>query len=465
MTIVYQTVTAGNSYSRIVSASNTIYFATENLPQGLSINQEGVISGVLQQAGRFAITILARGLGGTSAAILDLTVNASPTPFITSVDAVTHEAGTAFSYQITASSPTAILSYGATSLPTGLSVNTGTGLITGTPTSVSNDAVITVTATVSATNAAGTGNQNLIFTLQQRPVITSSLATVSYNLNSTITPYTITASKSPILFSASNLPSGLSVDSVTGIISGVVEQIPGDFSVVLSASNSVLTGTATKHIEVNSAPIITSSDTVLNIFEGDPATYQITALAYPAITSYGWNPPTNWNINTGTGLVTGGNNQNATRLASATNSLGTGTKSVSVIGVGTNPAFISSPTLEVTLNTFAWGTVPVEQVTPSRYLIYRNGPYITRPSNSGVVIDCRWSTTRASNGNGQYDCSRKLYFNSELISYKFTSQTTANLDFFQRFFPGSGVYILETITTTTGGSRGVTFVFTDELYS
>jgi hypothetical protein len=75
MTIVYQTVTAGNAYSRTITASNTIYFAAENLPQGLSINQEGVISGELQQAGRFAITILARGLGGTSAAILDLTIN------------------------------------------------------------------------------------------------------------------------------------------------------------------------------------------------------------------------------------------------------------------------------------------------------------------------------------------------------------------------------------------------------
>ena len=75
MTIVYQTVTAGNVYSRTITASNAIYFAAENLPQGLSINQNsGVISGQLQQAGRFAITILARGVGGTSAAVLDLTI-------------------------------------------------------------------------------------------------------------------------------------------------------------------------------------------------------------------------------------------------------------------------------------------------------------------------------------------------------------------------------------------------------
>ena len=220
MTTVYQTVTAGNVYSRTITASNTICFAAENLPQGLSINQEGVISGVLQQTGRFAITILARGLGGTSAAILDLTVNTPPAPFITSVDAVTHEMATAFSYQITASSPTAILSYGATGLPTGLTINTSTGLITGTPTSASDDAVITVTATISATNSAGTGNQNLVFTLQQRPVITSSLATLNLTFDTPMSSYTVTATKSPISYGASPLPSGISINSDTGIISG-----------------------------------------------------------------------------------------------------------------------------------------------------------------------------------------------------------------------------------------------------
>jgi hypothetical protein len=230
MTIVYQTVTAGNVYSRTLNAPNAEFFLALNLPQGLSINQNsGVISGELQQAGRFAITILARGAGGTGAAVLDLTVTAPPAPFITSVDAVTHETTTAFSYQITASSPTAILSYGATSLPTGLSVDTGTGLITGTPTSVSNDAVVNVTATVSATNAAGTGSQNLIFTLQQRPVITSSLTPLTLTSGVAMSPYTVTATKSPTSFNAFTLPSGLTVNTNTGVISGtpVLEsQIP-----------------------------------------------------------------------------------------------------------------------------------------------------------------------------------------------------------------------------------------------
>jgi len=226
MTITYENRFAGYPYSRTLTAPNAIFFTAENLPESLSISSSGVISGMLQQVGRFAITVLCRSAGGTSATILDLTVNAPPTPFIASADAVTHEMATAFSYQITASSPIAILSYGATSLPTGLSVNTSTGLITGTPTSVSNDPVITVFATISATNANGTGSLPLTFTLQQRPTITSSLVARSYSEGVAISPYTITATKSPTSFGASSLPPGLTVDSITGVISGTPSGIP-----------------------------------------------------------------------------------------------------------------------------------------------------------------------------------------------------------------------------------------------
>ena len=67
---------------------------------------------------------------------------------ITSATTASGTVGSAFSYQITATNtPT---SYGATGLPAGLSVNTATGLISGTPTAAG-----TSTVTLSATNSAG----------------------------------------------------------------------------------------------------------------------------------------------------------------------------------------------------------------------------------------------------------------------------------------------------------------------
>ena len=71
-------------------------------------------------------------------------------PVITSPGAASGKQGSAFSYQITATnSPT---SFGATGLPTGLWVNTSTGLISGTPTTAGSS-----TITLSASNSGGTG--------------------------------------------------------------------------------------------------------------------------------------------------------------------------------------------------------------------------------------------------------------------------------------------------------------------
>lgn len=79
-------------------------------------------------------------------------------PVITSATTATGTVGVAFSYQITASNtPT---SFDATGLPGWLSVNTSTGLISGTPA-----AAETVNLTISAGNAAGPGSASLEITI------------------------------------------------------------------------------------------------------------------------------------------------------------------------------------------------------------------------------------------------------------------------------------------------------------
>jgi hypothetical protein len=80
-------------------------------------------------------------------------------PVITSSDTASGTIGTAFSYQITGTnSPT---SFGALGLPTGLTVDTASGLISGTPTG----AALTFSVTVSATNGGGTGSAPLTLTI------------------------------------------------------------------------------------------------------------------------------------------------------------------------------------------------------------------------------------------------------------------------------------------------------------
>ncbi|HJU17552.1 MAG TPA: DUF4082 domain-containing protein [Stellaceae bacterium] len=101
-------------------------------------------------------------------------------PAITSPSAASGSVGAAFSYQITATNnPT---SFNATGLPGGLSVNTTTGLISGTPTAAGNFNV-----TISATNSAGTGSATLALSIVTSgstaslfsPSTTPSIVTVS----------------------------------------------------------------------------------------------------------------------------------------------------------------------------------------------------------------------------------------------------------------------------------------------
>jgi phosphatidylinositol-3-phosphatase len=80
-------------------------------------------------------------------------------PQITSAGTATGAMGTAFSYQITATnSPT---SFNAIGLPAGLTVNTSSGLISGTPTAAG-----TSNVTLSATNSSGTGTGSLTVTIK-----------------------------------------------------------------------------------------------------------------------------------------------------------------------------------------------------------------------------------------------------------------------------------------------------------
>ena len=156
-------------------------------------------------------------------------------PVITSATKASGTVGTAFSYQITATnSPT---SYGATGLPAGLTVNSTTGLISGTPTAAG-----TSTVTLSATNAGGTGNATLTLTITvAAPVITS--ATKASGTVGTAFSYQITATNAPTSYGATGLPAGLTVNSTTGLISGT-PTAAGTSTVTLSATNAGGTGNA-----------------------------------------------------------------------------------------------------------------------------------------------------------------------------------------------------------------------------
>jgi endonuclease YncB( thermonuclease family) len=79
-------------------------------------------------------------------------------------------------------------------------------------------------------------------TSEPTPVITSALtANGTYG---TAFSYTITASNTPTSFNALNLPAGLTVDTLSGVISGTITAAPGNYTITLEAFNGGGSGTA-----------------------------------------------------------------------------------------------------------------------------------------------------------------------------------------------------------------------------
>jgi len=88
------------------------------------------------------------------------------------------------------------------------------------------------------------------------PTITSSL--VSSATGGTSFSYQITASDTPTSYNATGLPTGLAIDTATGLITGI-PVFPTTFAVGLSASNGDGTGSASLVLTVNPPSSVSNS--------------------------------------------------------------------------------------------------------------------------------------------------------------------------------------------------------------
>lgn len=313
------TAQVGNSFNYRITASNLpIVYGALNLPSGLTLNAtSGDISGVPTTVGNATLTISASNGAGTASRTLSLTI-LPPTPVITSASTSNGTYYTAYRHQITASnSPT---QFTATNLPSGLGINTKTGLISGTPLLDG-----TFTAKIFATNAGGTANQTLTFVIAPILPRITSLGTATAQVGSSFY-YRITATNLARSYDATNLPIGLTLNATSGEISGV-PTTAGNASVTISASNGA--GTASRTLPITilpPTPVITSATSATGTF-GTPYSHQITATNSPrqySVTSL----PTGLTLNANTGLISGTPRTDGSFVAkiSATNAGGTGTQ-------------------------------------------------------------------------------------------------------------------------------------------
>ena len=209
-----------NAGATDANSGDTLTFSASNLPTGLSINPStGKISGTPSAAGTFNPTVTVSDGTVTDSQSFSWTISPNNVPVLSAIGNQTGTIGTAVSISPMASDANSeSVTWSASGLPAGLSINTGTGVITGTPTT--NNAYST---TVSIDDGyGGTDSKAFTFTIANTASVLAMFgaqaSTVGEAVN--LSPSASDTNGDTISWSATGLPSGLAINAATGEISG-----------------------------------------------------------------------------------------------------------------------------------------------------------------------------------------------------------------------------------------------------
>jgi len=302
----------GVAYNQTLARSGgttpfTWAISSGSLPAGLSlVGSTGVISGTPTASGTSNFTArVTDNVGATATKALSIAVTATLTITTSSLPADT--VGVAYSQTLAASGGTTPYTWAISSgsLPAGLSLVAGTGAITGTPTT---SGTSNFTARVTD-NVAATATKALSIVINAAVSITTSSLpadTINVAYNQTLAATGGTGAKTWAISSGS-LPTGLSLNSSTGAITGT-PTASGTSNFTARATDAVgATGTKALSIVINAAPSITTS----SLPGGTVGTaYSQTMAATGGTTPLTWavlsgSLPAGLSLNSSTGAITG----------------------------------------------------------------------------------------------------------------------------------------------------------------
>lgn len=360
------------------------------LPAGLTLNAAtGVITGTPTAAGTSNFTVQAadsgtpqqkvtKALSITIVQQLVITNNSLPTGAVTSTYAAT--------LQSSGGTPAVTWSISVGTLPAGLTLNAGTGAITGTPTTAGTSN-FTVQATDSGTPAQ-VATKALSITIN--PVL--AITTTSMSSGTVGTAYTQTLQTngggiSPITWSITlgALPGGLTLTASTGVISGT-PTASGTFNFTVQAADSGTpqqTDSKALSISVATAPLSVVTTGLPNGVVGQ-------SYSGAMLQSAGGNPPVTWSISVGSLPVGLTLNASTGAITGTPTTAGTTTFTVKATDSSVPTPQTATKQLSIQVNT----VLTITTTTLPNATV--NSPYTATLQSSGGATPITWSITLGS---------------------------------------------------------------------
>ncbi len=259
----------------------------DDLPAGLSISPNGQISGTPQTSGLFpGVVINLVGLGGFGTTSSTFTILITAMPAISGAATLEVTLGSTVSASYTVRGGQAPYTWSATNLPSGLSINTATGALTGTPPRSGNFPFSIDLVDVNKTSAPP-----FSVTLSVLGITTSSPLPTASPSTAYSQSFSAAGGTGPYTFSASGVPPGMSF-TTSGVLGGFAKT-PGTYSlnVTVTDANKFSASSAFTLVVTTPGPISVSGGALPNGTAGVP--YSATLAAS------GGAPPYSWTITAG----------------------------------------------------------------------------------------------------------------------------------------------------------------------
>ena len=319
-----------------------------SLPPGLTLDATtGVISGTPTATGSTTFTVTSTDADGRTAT-KSLTVVVGGPPSVTTASLVGADSGTAYSQTLAGTGGTGPYTWAIASgaLPSGLTLNPATGIVSGTPSGAGSS-----TFTIAMTDAAGgTSSRTYTVPVNAQPTLTATSLGTADDGAPVDVAVPVSGGSGPLTYSVTSgsLPPGLSLGPSTGTITGTPTATgPATFTVTVSDADGATT-TRSYTMPVNAAPAITTPSMPA---VDDGTTYDLVVTGSGGTGTYtysvtGGSLPAGLTLNPSTGAVTGtptGSGQSTFTVTLQDTDGGTAIKTFALV-VDPPPAF-TGPTI------------------------------------------------------------------------------------------------------------------------